>query len=212
MAFFRFWAFVPWLMVLKYVCADTELYIPGFDPQPLSAANVGEDGQGRTTWELVPGALTGTWEEPAFVGTATLVEGPNDAHLSFENSLLSVSLDISCAIVGGVASCTAGEGYDSTPFPFPPETVVPFLVQGGGSASPAANTQSPTNPPSAAPSEPSSGSPPSSASPPLSAAPQSSGGTPSPAATLIPGTAFTSAPGSMVLVGLAGALSLAVIS
>jgi hypothetical protein len=51
------------------VSADTSLFIPGFDPQPLSVGDLGTDGQGRTTWEIVPGSLTGTFSEPAFIGT-----------------------------------------------------------------------------------------------------------------------------------------------
>jgi hypothetical protein len=54
---------------LPVVRADTSLYIPGFDPQPLSVGELGTDGQGRTTWEVVPGSLTGTFSEPAFIGT-----------------------------------------------------------------------------------------------------------------------------------------------
>lgn len=54
--------------VISDVSADTSLFIPGFDPQPLSVENLGTDGQGRTTWEIVPGTPTGT-EEVAFIGT-----------------------------------------------------------------------------------------------------------------------------------------------
>ncbi|KAI0247341.1 hypothetical protein BJV78DRAFT_945165 [Lactifluus subvellereus] len=115
-----------------YVSADTSLFIPGFDPQPLSVENLGTDGQGRTTWEILPGTPTGISDEVAFVGTATLVEGPNDAHLAYNNAQMSVTLDIQCGINNGIAACTGDAGYDVTPFIFPTAPARPFLVQGGG--------------------------------------------------------------------------------
>lgn len=133
---------------LPVVRGDTSLFIPGFDPQPLSVGDLGTDGQGRTTWEIVPGSLTGTFTEPAFVGTgtlfifplsamshscaATLVEGPNDAHLIYGNEELSMTLDIQCGISNSIAACTGDAGYDVTPLIFPTQTAQPFVVQGGG--------------------------------------------------------------------------------
>ncbi|KAH8985095.1 hypothetical protein EDB92DRAFT_2091885 [Lactarius akahatsu] len=131
------------LVVLHHlvICvrADASIFIPGFDPQPLSAGELGTDGQGRTTWEIVPGTPTGTLDEAAFVGTATLVEGPNDAHLVYNNAQMSVTLDIQCGITSGFAACTGDAGYGVTPFIFPTNAVQPILVQGGGplTASPA---------------------------------------------------------------------------
>jgi hypothetical protein len=61
------------ILSLSDVSADTSLFIPGFDPQPLSVENLGTDGQGRTTWEILPGIPTGTFEEVPFVGTGTQV-------------------------------------------------------------------------------------------------------------------------------------------
>ncbi|KAH8984570.1 hypothetical protein EDB86DRAFT_2962704 [Lactarius hatsudake] len=126
-------------MGLPGVRADASIFIPGFDPQPLSAGELGTDGQGRTTWEIVPGTPTGTFDEAAFVGTATLVEGPNDAHLVYKNAQLSMTLDIQCGINNGIAACTGDAGYDATPFIFPTGPAQPILVQGGGplTASPA---------------------------------------------------------------------------
>ena len=57
------------VLSLSDVSADTSLFIPGFDPQPLSVENLGTDGQGRTTWEILPGTPTGNSDEVAFVGT-----------------------------------------------------------------------------------------------------------------------------------------------
>jgi hypothetical protein len=115
-----------------YVSADTSLFIPGFDPQPLSVGDLGTDGQGRTTWEIVPGSLTGTFSEPAFIGTATLVEGPNDAHLVYNNAELSITMDVQCGINNGNAVCTGDSGYEITPLIFPTQPAEPFVVQGGG--------------------------------------------------------------------------------
>lgn len=42
------------------VVAETSLYIPGFDEEPVSVTALGVDSEGRTTWELVPGKPTGT--------------------------------------------------------------------------------------------------------------------------------------------------------
>jgi hypothetical protein len=64
---------------LLVVRGDTSLFIPGFDPQPLSVGDLGTDGQGRTTWEIIPGSLTGTFTEPAFIGTGTLLFPPLSA-------------------------------------------------------------------------------------------------------------------------------------
>lgn len=52
------------------VTAQTSLYIPGFDPQPISADIMGVDSEGRTTWALHKGAATGTTDDGSdFVGT-----------------------------------------------------------------------------------------------------------------------------------------------
>jgi hypothetical protein len=55
-------------------------------------------------------------------GLATLVEGPNDAHLVYDNAELSITLDIQCEISNGNAACAG----------FPTEAAQPFVVQGGG--------------------------------------------------------------------------------
>ncbi|KAI0312663.1 hypothetical protein OF83DRAFT_1086872 [Amylostereum chailletii] len=123
------------LPFLYYVRADVSLYIPGFDPQPLSAADLGVDSAGRTTWEIVTGVQTDTDQDFGLVGTATLIEGASDAHLEYGNAEISVTLDISCALSDGVADCTANQGYPMTPMPFGTQAAVPLLMQGGGSVS-----------------------------------------------------------------------------
>ncbi|KAI0048167.1 hypothetical protein FA95DRAFT_1605494 [Auriscalpium vulgare] len=161
---------LAFLAILTSVQADTSLFIPGFDEQPLSAVNLGVDAAGRTTWAIAPGALTGTWQEAAFYGTATLVEGPNDAHVSYANTDLSLSFDIECGLQNGVAACTAPVGYFTTPYIFT-ESAAPFIVQGGQPA------PAPTSAASSLPSSPASVPTPSpSLSVPASSAPPSSSG------------------------------------
>lgn len=55
--------------------ASISLYIPGFDPQPVSADVVGVDGNGRTTWVLHRGSVdaTDTRSYDAFGGSGESV-------------------------------------------------------------------------------------------------------------------------------------------
>jgi len=52
--------------------AQTTLFLPGFDPQPLSVDVAGVDAQGRTTYILQTGALTDTNQDYGFIGTGSL--------------------------------------------------------------------------------------------------------------------------------------------
>ena len=45
------------------VSAETTLYIPGTDEQPLSVQQIGTDSHGRTSWVIGPGTPTGTFTE-----------------------------------------------------------------------------------------------------------------------------------------------------
>jgi hypothetical protein len=51
------------------VVADVTLVVPGFDEQPLLVNELGVDGAGRTTWELLTGQVTNTNEDIGFIGT-----------------------------------------------------------------------------------------------------------------------------------------------
>ncbi|KAH6908322.1 hypothetical protein BKA70DRAFT_266810 [Coprinopsis sp. MPI-PUGE-AT-0042] len=74
------------LLVYLDVCAQTSLYIPGFDPQPVSAKVAGVDSDGRTTWLLNKGSPTAGFTPTIdFVGTATLVQGSDGALLAYSN-------------------------------------------------------------------------------------------------------------------------------
>ncbi|KIY52220.1 hypothetical protein FISHEDRAFT_70164 [Fistulina hepatica ATCC 64428] len=54
------------------VFAQTSLYIPDFDPQPVSVSVIGVDSQGRTTYQLQPGVVTNSDEGQGFDGTGML--------------------------------------------------------------------------------------------------------------------------------------------
>ena len=51
--------------VLVVVVAETSLYIPGFDEQPVSVDIIGVGPDGRTTWQIVPSKPTGTISSPS---------------------------------------------------------------------------------------------------------------------------------------------------
>ncbi|TFY77816.1 hypothetical protein EWM64_g6196, partial [Hericium alpestre] len=125
--------------------AEFSMYIPGMDPQPISASEIGVDSQGRTSWLITP--MT-TGEEAGLLGPATVVEGPNDAVLTYAVGPLNAG--ILCTYSGNLAICTAvasGEGEPHTATQT--ETIASFAVQGGptGSASAPAPTDTPSGSP-----------------------------------------------------------------
>ncbi|KIM48644.1 hypothetical protein M413DRAFT_82803 [Hebeloma cylindrosporum] len=88
---------------------STSLYIPGFDPQPVSADVIGVGSDGRTTWALHKGKPdpTDTSSYPDFVGTATLVEGPDDAFMTYANSAAQFTIGAGCTFSEStLAICT----------------------------------------------------------------------------------------------------------
>ncbi|KAG6867609.1 hypothetical protein C0993_000550 [Termitomyces sp. T159_Od127] len=88
------------------VAAQTSLFIPGFDPQPISADILGVDAQGRTTWALHQGALTDTFEDPSFPGTATLVEGANDVSFTYVAPSDLFTAGTECTLSDSLAICS----------------------------------------------------------------------------------------------------------
>ncbi|KAI0636581.1 hypothetical protein C8Q77DRAFT_511662 [Trametes polyzona] len=129
-------------LVILVVCqaslavAQTSLYIPGFDPQAITADVEGVDAQGRTTYRIGPGVTSGAFEDPAgIVGSATLVADATEAHIVYANSALSISLSEDCTIANSVAVCSvvaSAEGVVQTAVAT--ETAKPFAVQGGTDA------------------------------------------------------------------------------
>jgi len=126
----------------------------GFNPQPVTASVLGVGSDGRTTWQLAPGQPSGTLSDNGVVGTATLIEGPNDAQLFISNDIEYLSG--SCTINNGLADCTLVANFQgSVASDSLQETASPFRVQvGAGPASPtspspppASSTNSPSQPP-----------------------------------------------------------------
>ncbi|KZP10875.1 hypothetical protein FIBSPDRAFT_198690 [Athelia psychrophila] len=111
---------------------QVSLYVPGFDPQPLSVNELGAGSDGRTTWEILPGTPTGTFEEAAFFGTATLIEGPSDAVIAYAVPALTLTIAEACGIANGVAVCTAVQNGAATVTET--ENASAFAVQGGATA------------------------------------------------------------------------------
>ncbi|KAF9557138.1 hypothetical protein CPC08DRAFT_725273 [Agrocybe pediades] len=125
------------------------LYIPGIDPStPVSASVLGVDELGRTTWVLqrgTPEATTraGSTSYPDFIGTATLVEGPNDASLTYANAQAQFTIGESCSFTEStLAVCRivaqGGQAVTQT------EIISHALVQVGGS-SPGGISQGPSS-------------------------------------------------------------------
>ncbi|KAI0780529.1 hypothetical protein BD413DRAFT_607818 [Trametes elegans] len=124
--------------------AQTSLYIPGFDPQAITADVEGVDAQGRTTWRIGPGVTSGTYDDAAgIIGSATLVADATEAHLVWQNSLAGMSLSEDCAINNGVGVCTAVAsvtGATEIVTAVATETAIAFEVQAGAGTGGAASS------------------------------------------------------------------------
>lgn len=131
--------------------AQTSLFIPGFDPQPISAAIIGVGSDGRTTWQLQPGVTSGSLEDIGLIGTgqyapfviskieidysisATLIAGPNDVKVILDSDGLVLNED--CSINGNIADCTVVAVVDgTTTTDTAQETIAPFEIQPGSVA------------------------------------------------------------------------------
>jgi len=137
---------------IGFVSAQTSLFIPGFDPQPISAKELGAGSDGRTTWELIPGVTSGTFDDYGFAGTATLIAGPSDVQVVLSDSADGIYLSESCAISNGIANCNVAGGQigDISTF-MATMPVSAFEIQGGGLQTGAASGTSnlaPSNTPS----------------------------------------------------------------
>jgi len=128
-----FLALVAWA---HNVIAETSLYIPGFDPQPVTANELGVGADGATTWLIAPGQPSGTLSDLGFYGPATLVLGPSGANLVYNAPELDVYMSEQCTFDGGLAVCSdlfIQTGF-TTMDTVETETVQPFAVQTGGPA------------------------------------------------------------------------------
>jgi len=119
------------MLVVTRSRGQTSLYIPGMDPQPVSVNEVGVGSDGRTTWQILPGKATGTFTAVDFVGTATLIEGPNDAVLSYTLPSQDFGIVEFCNISSDIAYCTIA--VEGTTY-FQTQTASPFVVQWSGTS------------------------------------------------------------------------------
>ncbi|GJE87048.1 hypothetical protein PsYK624_031310 [Phanerochaete sordida] len=140
--------------------AQTTLYIPDTDPQPLSADVLGVGPNGETTYLLHPGVQsTFADDDVGLPGPATLIEGPTEVKLIYNDPSGELDLNADCTIDGTNANCVAVAvvaGVTTTETLA--ETVSGFEVQGGstiaGGAAPtpasgASGASGPTSAPSA---------------------------------------------------------------
>lgn len=122
----------------QFTAAQTSLYLPDFDPQPVTADELGVGPDGQTTWLIAPGVSSAGLDDWGFYGPATLVEGPSEAHLIYIDNSIGVSLQEDCTISNGIAACTAVDADllpgGPTETDFITETASPMEVQGGGAA------------------------------------------------------------------------------
>ncbi|KAF8589203.1 hypothetical protein K439DRAFT_1405270 [Ramaria rubella] len=140
------------LLFFEDVAADVSLYIPGADVQPISAGLLGVGSDGQTTWQLQQGSATGTFTDPddfGFPGTATLIEGPNDAFLTLavaDPTDGTLAAGYSCSISGSIANCNVVASEDGSLTTLTDtETVAPFLVQGGSTTTGAGASSGPSS-------------------------------------------------------------------
>ncbi|KAF9532874.1 hypothetical protein CPB83DRAFT_846525 [Crepidotus variabilis] len=138
--------------------STTSLFLPGFDPQPLSADVAGVGSDGHTTWAIQKGKPTGTEDPSDFPGTVTLVQGPNDVSMTY--AVPGVTMAISCSISASISAVCSEDGQTAT-VPYEPIAVqlgstiagapTPVPTASGSSASnvaPAAGSRSSSKSPS----------------------------------------------------------------
>ncbi|PCH37920.1 hypothetical protein WOLCODRAFT_22946 [Wolfiporia cocos MD-104 SS10] len=125
----------------RYASATSSLYVPGFDPQPITVNELGVGSDGATTYIIAPGVTSGTLDQYGIFGPATLVEASATASLYYEDPSIGAEMSESCQINNGIAVCVDGVavpdaygigGYTTT---YTVEEVVQsFAIQGGGKA------------------------------------------------------------------------------
>jgi len=169
----------------------TSLYIPGFDPQPLSASVLGVGSDSRTTLAISPAQPSNGEDPSGLTGPFTLVIGPDDVAYTLaapgEDGSVQTIIE-SCAIdEGGNANCIVQMGSVTTT---ETETPSSFAVEFGGGGSNSGSgtstaassvTTSPTTSGSGSVSASASGSPTATqgGSPSLTGSPTSSSSSPS---------------------------------
>ncbi|OCH93848.1 hypothetical protein OBBRIDRAFT_885222 [Obba rivulosa] len=134
-----FAAVVSFLASRQLVAAQTSLYLPDFDPQPVTADQLGVGPDGQTTWLIAPGVSSAGLDDNGFFGPATLIEGPSEARLIYIDPTMGIDMEEDCVISDGIAACTALVAMldpgPVTETDFFTETASPAEVQGGGATS-----------------------------------------------------------------------------
>ncbi|KAI0093756.1 hypothetical protein BDY19DRAFT_918736 [Irpex rosettiformis] len=122
------------------------LWIPGFDPQPVTViSELGVGSAGETTYLIAPGVSSGSFGDSGFFGQATLISGPKTAEIIYDQPSLSIALNEKCSINGNVADCTLSASINGEATAGPvQETVSPFEVQGNIDAGSPVSAATPT--------------------------------------------------------------------
>ncbi|KAJ7811384.1 hypothetical protein B0H14DRAFT_3755139 [Mycena olivaceomarginata] len=102
------------IALLSYVVADSETVTSILIPDQFNSLAGAIHGdilgvaQGRTTWQLRQGALTGTWVSrlASFYGTAMLVEGTDYLYYTYAVALPDPLIDTGeCSLAGDIEAC-----------------------------------------------------------------------------------------------------------
>jgi len=118
---------------VSLIQADVSLYLPGFDPQPLTASVLGVDSNGDTTYLIQAGTPTGN-EDPSDQPPFTLVEGASNVGYTIVVPDAGTVAE-SCTYIGnGQANCVlsmSGSGVNDEGVFTTTDTVASIAVQGG---------------------------------------------------------------------------------
>lgn len=127
---------MAFILYAQYTAAVTSLFIPGLDPQAITADELGVGSDGLTTWLIAPGQPSGTLTTTELPGPATLVLGASTAVLSYANPTYSFTAVAACGISSGIAVCdefgAIGGQIGVTSSTVVTERVQSFAVQTGG--------------------------------------------------------------------------------
>ncbi|KAM6503229.1 hypothetical protein JOM56_000172 [Amanita muscaria] len=105
--------------------AETSIFVPGFDPQPLSMDYITTDTKGHTVWALY---ATGDPSNDivAVPGTLTLVEGSD--YMSLGYSYPSLTIHEECSLASDAAVCTVTSSGTTETGTISPITKLPAVI------------------------------------------------------------------------------------
>ncbi|KAH9917455.1 uncharacterized protein B0H18DRAFT_1034777 [Fomitopsis serialis] len=127
------------IIYARHVSALTTMFIPGFDPQPVTVNLLGSQG-GLTSYVIAPGASSAGMDtdDSELFGPATLVLGASTAALTYIDENIGIAAYESCQLSDGETVCEevviamGADGYTTTATGTLP--IESFAVQGGGPA------------------------------------------------------------------------------